>query len=163
PKTHDFIVAPHRTFRSPRVTTCFVRQCTHRSMISVLSESISLRLVVPPRVQFHSAVTAVTVMLQCAPRAAASCWRARRRSGSRRERLDGHVAELVVELEHQALGLLAADAAHAAQRVQVAALYAAHRSLGAECGEQREREPGPESARAAQPPEDLPLHRALES
>jgi hypothetical protein len=46
---------------------CRAPQWAQRSLACVVSAGTSLRLVVPQRVQFHSAVTAVTVMADSSP------------------------------------------------------------------------------------------------
>jgi hypothetical protein len=58
---------------------CFAWQWVHLSGVRVVSADTSFRLVVPQRVQFHSAVRATTVTDHLPPRAA-SCCNARRMS-----------------------------------------------------------------------------------
>src|SRR2546426_10412350 len=55
--------ASHRTGVRPTEMICQVRQWLHRSRVSVVVAGTSLRLVVPHRVQFHSAVAAGTLVI----------------------------------------------------------------------------------------------------
>ena len=59
--------ACHRTGLVSGWITCHAPQWVHRSVVSRVLAGTSLRLVVPQRVQFHSAVTAVTVMTSSSP------------------------------------------------------------------------------------------------
>jgi hypothetical protein len=57
----------HRTGRVSGSITCHAPQWAHRSLVCVVRAGTSLRLVVPQRVQFHSAVSAATVMAALSP------------------------------------------------------------------------------------------------